>query len=164
MIKTQTVLASLSLIEDGSKPEPVSWELAFTRLMAGIIMHTRMAEEFNSGLNKMKFALNHPWKFDSCWQAWVAGFLQTMILILVSVCNYLVIISMQNVSDVLINFLALLVISELDNFFYAAHGVQEFGKRIVLKSQAEYKELFTIETTTSSFAFGSDNPKIDRDN
>ena len=64
VINTQSVLASLSFSQLGDIPGVVSWELAFTRLMAGIIMHTRMAEEFNSGLNKMKFVLNHPWKFD----------------------------------------------------------------------------------------------------
>ena len=92
--------------------------------MAGIIMHTRMSEEFTQGLQKMKYSLNHPWKFETPKNAFFAGMLQTLVLIMVTFCNYFVIIGEKDVSNVLINFLALLVISELDNFFFISPSSQ----------------------------------------
>ena len=53
--------------------EPPTRSVAFTRLMAGMIMQVKMSKELKQGLEKMKFANNHPWKFDKPGFAFMAG-------------------------------------------------------------------------------------------
>lgn len=45
--------------------EVPSVAVSFTRLIAGLLMQVMLAREFQEGLNKMKFVLNHQWKFES---------------------------------------------------------------------------------------------------
>ena len=44
---------------------PPTIPIAFTRMMAGLFMQIHMSRELKEGMDKMKYVLNHPWKFDS---------------------------------------------------------------------------------------------------
>ena len=44
---------------------PPSMFIAFTRMMAGLFMQIHMSKELKEGMDKMKYVLNHPWKFDN---------------------------------------------------------------------------------------------------
>ena len=71
---------------------------------------------------------------------------------LVTLLNYFTIIAAETVIDIVMNFLALAVIAELDDFFFIAHGENELGKKMVLNEDKEYTDLYKIETTTSKDA------------
>ena len=131
---------------------PPSRAVAFTRLMAGMIMQVTMSQELKQGLEKMKFAINHPWKFDKVGVAFLAGFCQATTIMVVTFLNYFTIIDASSVIEIVMNFLALAVIAELDNMFFAVHGSGEVGVEMVKNEKGLYDELITKETTTSDDA------------
>lgn len=47
--------------------------MAIARFIAGIAMHVNTAAEISNGMKKMKFALNHKWKFSRWRYAYMAG-------------------------------------------------------------------------------------------
>ena len=55
--------------------EQLSPEYGVTRLITQIVMHILIQKEFEQGLNMMKYAVNHPWKFRNLSLAFFAGFL-----------------------------------------------------------------------------------------
>ena len=59
----------------------------------------------------MKYALNHPWKFVSYRQAFLAGFLQTVMVVGVEVVNILVLFALDSFSEIVTNFTALVIIA-----------------------------------------------------
>ena len=102
--------------------KPPTIAVAFTRLMAGMFMQIKMSKELKEGLDKMKYAINHSWKFQNERLAYLAGFFQSTTIIVVTILNYYTIIAATEVIDIVMNFLALAVIAELDDFFFEAHG------------------------------------------
>ena len=68
----------------------------------------------------MKYALNHVWRFEDWKIAYLAGLLQATIIIFIEFVNFLAILTSFTVLDVVMNFLALVVISEIDDFFYCS--------------------------------------------
>lgn len=66
----------------------------------------------------MKYALNHPWKFEHWFMAFVVNFLQFGVLLSVEgVCIALLLLQ-ENVLDVLMNFISLTIITELDDYLF----------------------------------------------
>ena len=74
-------------------------------------MHTKMTKEIGDGMNKMKYAINHKWKFSRWRYAFLSGLGQTLIGYLVAVISYFVIIFDDTVLDIVKDFVALEVIS-----------------------------------------------------
>ena len=68
----------------------------------------------------MKYALNHPYDFEDFRMAWLYGFLQCFITILVEFNNIMVIL--YSIAPVAMgeNFLALAIIADFDNFVFEA--------------------------------------------
>jgi len=97
------------------------------------MMHVAMTTELKDGMAKMKFVVNHYWRFESPYIAFFTGFGQALMIVLVTSLNYIVIIAMsETVVDIAKDFLALMVISEFDNFFYAEHNsASEISKKII---------------------------------
>ena len=126
--------------------------VAFTRVMAGMVMQVKMTKELKQGLDKMKFANNHSWKFKRPGFAFIAGLCQASIIMFVTLLNYYTIIDANTVKDVVMNFLALAVITEMDDFFYQIHDADEIGVKMVENQGGLYNHLYTIETTTSQDA------------
>lgn len=126
-------------------------DVNFARFVAGIMMHVAMTSEIKQGIAKMKFVVNHIWRFEYPTVAFATGLGQTLMVVLVTLLNYIVITARaQTVIDVVIDFLALVVISNFDNFFYAEHSsTSEISKKIVEMKDAEYESMFKIQMSTS---------------
>ena len=60
----------------------------------------------------MKYALNHWWKFKSYHRAFLAGLLQTITIMSVEIANIIVILMQDNIIEIVMNFLAIVVISQ----------------------------------------------------
>ena len=69
-------------------------------------------------MNMIKYALNHRWKFEYPKMAILAGTLQTLMNMTVVILNYEAILLSDNTMDIVMDFLALVVVSELDDYFY----------------------------------------------
>ena len=50
------------------------------------------------------------------------------------------------------NFLALTVVADLDDYMFGAHSDSELAKRIVMDEDKEYEGCFVVESTSSSKA------------
>lgn len=95
----------------------------------------------------MKFSLNHDFRFSNYKVAFLAGFLQTTILCIVELVNMLCILTASSMLDVVMNFMALAVIAEFDDTFYAALGNDD--NKNILSGHAIFQHLFTITKTSS---------------
>ena len=85
----------------------------------------------------MKYSVNHPWKFEQnggMALAWLSGFLQASMAMVVESANYIALITNKTHIEIVMNFLALAVIADFDDFFYGALFDQEFKKVITNKS------------------------------
>ena len=67
----------------------------------------------------MKFALNHAWRFESVCLAAVAGLFQVLVMVCVELLMYLLVVLNHDMIEVVTTFLALFVISKLDEVFFA---------------------------------------------
>ena len=101
----------------------------------------------------MKYATNHPWKFDDnggMFLAWLAGFLQASMILVVESVNYVALITNTTHIDIVMNFLALAVIADFDDFFYGALFDNEY-KQVITDTDV-YGNFLETQTTTSFFA------------
>ena len=73
----------------------------------------------------MKFAVNHPWKFEDYKIAYAVGFMQMSMVVIVEFVNFVALITNNAVLDVVMNFLALVVIAEFDDYFYESSDFPE---------------------------------------
>ena len=71
-------------------------------------------------------------------QAYLSGFFQATALIFVTIANYYVILVSDNILDVVMNFLSLMVISEIDDFFFKTHSEKDVGCKLVLNEDGKY--------------------------
>ena len=115
-------------------------------------MQMHLNSEVFQGMNMMKYAINHPWKFKDPQFAFVVGFLQVFSVVLTAgVCYYVIVVS-DSVLDLAKDFTALMIISEIDNQF-ANISEETIAKDILAQeTKDKYKDLFKIETTTSKAA------------
>ena len=103
----------------------------------------------------MKYTLNHPWKFKHWFMAFLVNFLQIGVLISVeSVCIALLLLQ-DNVLDVLMNFISLTIITELDDFLFQTLYENPISELITEKEatiydrQCKLEQIIKIETTSS---------------
>ena len=97
----------------------------------------------------MKYAVNHSWKFEDYKVAFMSGFFQAFMVILVESVNFMAILTTYQIIEIVMNFLALVVIAEFDDFFYAA--VQEYDLTDVIDDKM-YENFLVVQTTTSIYS------------
>jgi hypothetical protein len=97
----------------------------------------------------MKFSINHYYRFEKPWIAFLAGFLQATSIFVVEIVNFIVILTSQSYLDIVMNFMALAVIAEFDDAFYSALG-SEKNKKII--EDPAFEDLYKITRTSSTKA------------
>ena len=88
------------------------------RFLCAIYLHIELADELNQGFLLMKYALNHPWKFASWYNAFFIGFCQMLMILSVEFVNMNMLLTNETILETLMNFLALNIISEFDDFLF----------------------------------------------
>ena len=105
--------------------------IVLARFVAAVFLHYILTEETKQGFAIMKFANNHWWKFDNWFAAYFVGLTQVLNVFLVETVNMVIIISNVTILDVIMNFLALVILTEFDNFFFKAVArTTVFGKAL----------------------------------
>lgn len=127
-------------------PPTDTW-IVIARFICGVILHMKMQDELKTGLSIMKFSLNHHERFDQSYVAFMSGLLQACMIMVVETVNFLAILNAVTVLDIVMNFMALAVISEFDDTFYEALGDEDYGKKL-LKDET-FEGLLEITKTTS---------------
>ena len=106
-----------------------------------MVMHVVLSERINQGMNMMKYSLNHRWKFVHWSLAYSAGFMQVISAIAVELCNFFVILTNNEIIEIVMNFMALVVISEFGQYFYNAYTEKEWKEVI---TNAKYDTFLMI--------------------
>ena len=101
----------------GLMTEAPTADLGFSKFVAAMVMHIQMNNEIFNGLKMIKYSVNHPWKFKNKQIAFLAGFLQVVVMLAITLINYFVIAISGTVIDVAKDFTALLIIADFDDFF-----------------------------------------------
>ena len=125
--------------------QPETMWIVFARFICGIVLHVSLSAELRQGMNLMKYAVNHPWKFVDYRVAYFSSFMQTNVVIIVELVNFVALITNETVLDIVMNFLALVVIADFDDFFFSATE-SDFADVI---TDPKYDEFLIIQTTTS---------------
>lgn len=69
------------------------WSLiVIARFICGMVMHVSLQGELLMGMSMMKYSANHPWKFLNWKQAYLAGLLQTVTVVVVEIVNLVAIL------------------------------------------------------------------------
>ena len=98
----------------------------------------------------MKYAVNHEWKFQDYKVAFLCGFLQAFNTITVELVNFVALLTNFTIIDVIMNFLALVVIAEFDEYFYDA--VSDDNLTDICTGADPYGDFLMIQRTTSTKA------------
>ena len=88
----------------------------------------------------MKFASNNPRKFNSSTAAFVTGLLQGSAVLGVEILSVTVCLTSTQVLDVVMNFIALAVIADFDDFIYGAirnENIKDLIENDEVKEEAE---------------------------
>jgi hypothetical protein len=107
----------------------------------------------------MKYAINHPWKFESWATAFWIGFFQMGAVVSVELVNLAVLITNETLKSTIMNFLALVIISEFDDYLFVTVKRDPLS-RLIVKGEIEWfsgqirtlEEITLIETTSSGDA------------
>ena len=100
------------------KEPPASVPIVLARFLCAVFLHISLTDETKQGFSLMKYANNHPWKFRDWSQAYSIGACQTMVVITVEVVNLAILITNQTIMDIIMNFLALVIIADFDDYFF----------------------------------------------
>ena len=108
----------------------------------------------------MKFSSNHPWKFDDYTEGYFVGLLQATVVLSVEMVNIAVLNTNHTIMDVLMNFLALVIIADFDDYFFMTVKNDKMAKLISDgeleleegKDKVVLEDLLKFEITTSGRA------------
>ena len=68
----------------------------------------------------MKYANNHTWKFKKWKSAYLIGFGQVLMVLSVEIINLILLCENETVMDIIMDFLALVIISDFDEYYVTA--------------------------------------------
>lgn len=138
------------VIDDENFQRPdIGLLMVLARFVCGTVLHMLLSNELQQGLLMMKYAVNHPWKFINYRHAFLAGFLQMIMVVGVEMVNFLAVLDQTTFADMVMNFTALVIISEFDDFFFYAYRDADLKDAILNKDDA-YSNLLMIRRTSSS--------------
>ena len=96
----------------------------------------------------MKFALNHPWKFERPILAFLVGFWQTFTVFVIELINYILVVGSNTHMDIILGFFALILIVHFSNFFFQPVANTEYRKLITGHSE-KYSNFLRIQLKTA---------------
>ena len=153
LFMTQGMLAALVMSEI-IYSDPEVWTtfagsqwIVFSRFMCGIVLHVSLSGEMKQGLINMKYAVNHPWKFVDYKIAWFCGFMQAFNVLVVELVNFSALLTNFTIIDIIMNFLALVVIAEFDEYFFSALNGDPLVD--IITGDSGYENFLIIQRTTS---------------
>mmetsp|Transcript_21678 Transcript_21678/g.29053 ORF Transcript_21678/g.29053 Transcript_21678/m.29053 type:complete len:251 (-) Transcript_21678:53-805(-) len=146
------------VLDDSTFWDPdINIGMVFARFVCGIVLHMILSPELEHGLNLMKYAVNHPWKFINYHHAFLAGFLQVLMVMAVEFVNFLAVLDQSSFSDIVMNFTALVIISEFDDYFFGAFKDEDLKAAI---TDGGYEQLLMVRRTSSRDARATLNQNL----
>ena len=128
--------------------KPVSASIVLTRFTCGLVFHIYVQSEFKQGFKNMKFALNHPWKFERPILAFFVGFCQTFTVFVIELINYILVVGSNTHMEIILGFFALVLIVHFSNFFFQPMANSELRK-LVSGFSERYNNFLRIQLKTA---------------
>ena len=100
------------------KTPPDSFAIVMARFLCATFLHISLVDEVKQGLNMMKFSINHSWMFRKWNLAFFVGFCQLAVVESVEIVNLAILNTNNTIMEILMNFLALVIIVDFDNYFF----------------------------------------------
>jgi hypothetical protein len=85
-----------------------------------MFMHINVERDVNSGINMMKYAVNHRENFTNVHAAFLFGFLQCIISLMVEFNVMLILTSLPDVLGVINKYVSLAAIANIPRFYFAS--------------------------------------------
>jgi hypothetical protein len=120
--------------------------IIYARFICATILHLTLIEELHSALNNMKYVLNHQYIFEQPKVAFMVTFLHFVCTFMTETTNIFVILTSLYPLDIVLNFIAIAIIADFDNYVYASMR-NENCKKLVEYKIAE--KVLIIHHTTS---------------
>jgi hypothetical protein len=92
--------------------------LQFVKFICTTILHLYLMGELTAALERMKFVLNHGYKFASPNFAFANTVAQSTSILIVEMCSLLIILSSEKALATVMNFIALAIIAAFDDYVY----------------------------------------------
>ena len=100
------------------------------RFLCGCFLHITLVSEGKQAFKIMRYSLNHSWKFQSWCTAYMIGLSQFTMILSVEIVNLVVLLTSPSVMDTVMNFLALVIIADFDDYMFAVVSDGPIGKLI----------------------------------
>ena len=136
-----------------NQPVP-SVSIIIARVICVFILHISLQDELIAGMELMKFAINSPTQFEpNCyWISYLAGLAQGSVVIGVEILSVTVCLTSTMVLDIVMNFIALAIIADFDDFIYGSIRNESIKNVIEDEEKLNEANILTIRVTTSSNA------------
>ena len=108
--------------------------LQFTKFMCALILHITVQPKVNEALERLRYIHRHPHKFERITVPLFICYLKLIVEITLEIESMLITATMVLTIEVVLNYIALIVISELDEIYYDQ-------VRSKLKEEFEEREL-----------------------
>jgi hypothetical protein len=128
--------------------KPVSVSIVLTRFTCGLVFHIYVQAEIKQGFKNMKFALNHPWKFERPILAFMVGLWQILVVTIIELINFVLVVGSNTHMDIVLGFLALIFIINYGNFFYQPESHNEI-KKIISGLDDKYQQFLRVQLKVS---------------
>ena len=86
----------------------------------------------------MQFALNHPWKFELPALAFFVGFMQTFVVFVIELVNYILVVGSDSYKDIVLSVLALYFVVNFSHFLYNQPYTGNEFKKIISSHDGRY--------------------------
>ena len=90
--------------------------IILARFFCAVVLHIYMHPEIEQGFQLQKYALNHTWKFYDWGFAFTVGLMQMLVTLSVELVNVVILNTNHSIMDIIMNFLALVIIAEFDDY------------------------------------------------
>jgi hypothetical protein len=120
--------------------------MLFGRFICASILHMSLIDEVSSGLNFMKYSVNHQYKFNNFFIPWSVGMMQFASAIGVETSNIGVLCCALDPINLVFNFIALAIVAEFDNYVFESLKNESIK---VLVEKKFYKRVIVVNHTTS---------------
>ena len=97
---------------------PDEVEVLTTRFIASMMMHLQVEKDIRNGLNMMKYAVRHYERFNNVNMGFLIAFLHTVSCFLLEFSVILVLLSLQDVLQIIMKYVSLSAISNIPRFYY----------------------------------------------
>ena len=92
----------------------------YARFICATILHLSISDGVVGSLERMKYSLNHNYSFNAPTRAFIISLLEFTITVTVEICNISIILAQLLPINIVLNFIAIAIVAQFDEFIYAA--------------------------------------------